>query len=52
MKDGIKLEYIDGYKKRCYRILAGLKVDYKEQVLIAGIKPNMQCSICYIPLKE
>ena len=34
--------YIDGYKKRCYLILADLIVDYKEQVLIIDIKANMQ----------
>ena len=51
-KDGIELVYVDGYKRRCYPVLAGLMMDYKEQVLITGIKTNMQYSICYIPPKE
>ncbi len=29
-KDGIKLVYADGYKRRCYLILAGLMIDYKQ----------------------
>ena len=41
----------DGYKRRCYLVLAGLMVDYEEQVLITGIKANMQCSICHVPPK-
>ena len=40
-KDGIKLVCADGYKRRCYPILAGLMVDYKEQILITCIKANM-----------
>ena len=47
-KDDIKLVYLDGYKRYCYLILAGLMVDYEEQVFIIGIKANMQCSICHI----
>ena len=44
--------YTNGYKKRCYSILADLMVDYKEQVLIIGIKVNMQYLICHIPQKK
>ena len=51
-KAGIELVYTDGYKRRCYPVLAGLMVDYEEQVFITGIKGNMQCSICYVPPKE
>ncbi len=51
-KDGIELVCADGYKRRCYPVLAGLMVDYKEQVLITGIKANMQYSICHVPPKE
>ena len=40
-KDGIKLMYADGYKRRCYLVLVGLMVDYKEQVFITGIKTNI-----------
>ena len=43
---------IDYYKRCCYPILVGFIVDYKEQVLIAGIKANMQYLICYILPKE
>ena len=51
-KNGIKLVYANGYKRRCYPILADFIVDYKEQVLITGIKANMQYSICHIPSKK
>ena len=51
-KDGIKLVCADGYKRRYYPILASLMVDYKEQVLITGIKVNIQCSICHVLPKE
>ena len=52
-KNGIKLMYINNYKKRCYLILAGHIVDYKKQVLITGIKKNIQYLICYIlPTKK
>ena len=51
-KDGNKLICTNGYKKHCYPILAGLMVDYKEQVFITGIKANMQYSICHVPPKE
>ena len=51
-KDGIELVCADSYKRRCYPVLAGFMVDYKKQVLITGIKPNMQCSICHVPPKE
>lgn len=52
MKNGIKLVYADSYKKRCYPVLAGLIIDYKEQILILDIKVNIQYSIYYVPLKE
>ena len=51
-KEGIEIRCADGFKQRCYPILAGLMVDYEEQVLITGVKANMQCSICHVPLKE
>ena len=51
-KDGIELVYVDSYKRRCYPVLAGFMVDYKEQVFITGIKANMQCSICHVSPKE
>ena len=36
-KDDIELVCRDGYKKCCYLILAGLIVNYKEQVFITSI---------------
>ena len=51
-KEGIEIRYADGFKRRCYPVLAGLMVDYEEQVLITGVKANMQCSICHVPPKE
>lgn len=52
IKDDIELVYIDGYKKHCYSILISLTIDYKKQILIIGIKVNMQYLIDYILLKE
>ena len=51
-KEGIEIRCTDGFKRRCYPVLAGLMVDYEEQVLITGVKANMQCSICHVPPKE
>lgn len=51
-KDGIKLVYIDGYKRCCYFILVDFIVNYEEQVFIIDIKINIHCVICYILLKE
>ena len=41
LKDGIELMYVNGYKKHCYLILTSLMMDYKEQILITGIKTNI-----------
>ncbi len=49
--DGIEMICADGLKRHCYPILAGVMVDYKEQVLITGIKANVQYFICHIPLQ-
>ena len=52
MKKGIELVYTNNYKRRCYLVLAGFMVDYEEQVLITGIKTNMQYLICHILPKK
>ena len=51
-KEGIEIRCADGFKRCCYLVFAGLMVDYKEQVLITGVKANMQCSICHVPPKK
>ena len=51
-EEGIEIRCANCFKRRCYSILAGLMVDYKEQVLITGVKANMQCSIYHVPPKE
>ena len=51
-KEGIEIWCTNGFKRRCYPVLAGLMVDYKEQVFITGVKANMQCFICHVLLKE
>ena len=33
-------------------IIGSISVDYKEQVVITGIKSGLQCWICYIPPEE
>ena len=42
----------DGYTRHCHPIIAGLMVDYKEQVLITGVKSNNHCTICQVPPSE
>ena len=51
-KEEIEIRYTDDFKKCCYPILAGLIVDYKEQVFITSIKANMECFICHILSKK
>ena len=51
-KEGIEIRCANGFKQRCYSVFAGLMVDYKEQVLITGVKANMQCSLCHVPPKK
>ena len=50
--EGIEMISIDVLKRRCYPILAGVMVDYKEQVLITGKKANVLYSICHVFLQE
>ena len=40
-KQDIEMICVDDLKHRCYPILAGVIVDYEEQVLITRIKANM-----------
>ena len=44
--------YVDGYKRRCYLVLASFLRDYKEQVFITDIKANMQCSVYHVFPKQ
>lgn len=41
--------YTYGYKRRCYLVLSGFIVDYKEQILITGLKQtyNPQFAMFY-----
>ncbi len=39
--ENIEIIYIDDLKYHCYLILAGVIVDYEEEVLIIGIKANV-----------
>lgn len=41
LKNSIELVYTDNYKICCYFILIDFIVDYKEQILIIGIKTNI-----------
>ncbi len=52
MKNDIKLVYVDSYKKCYYLILISFIVDYKKQVIITGIKLNIQYLIFHILPKE
>ena len=43
---------INGLKRHCYAIPAGIIIDYEEQVFISGIKANVQYSVCHVLLQE
>ena len=51
-KKSIEIRCANGFKQRCYPVLAGLMVDYKRQVFITDVKTNMQGSICHILPKK
>ena len=51
-KEDIEIRYANGFKQYYYFILTGLMRDYKEQVLIIGIKANIQFFIYHIPTKK
>ncbi len=42
----------DRHIRQCHPIIAGMSVDYKEQVVITGIKSGTQCSMFQVPLEE
>ncbi len=44
--------FADGNVRQCHLIIAGMSVNYKEQVVITGIKSGMQYSMCQIPPNE
>lgn len=46
--EGLPILCADGYTRQCYPIIAGFKVDYKEQILITGVKGD-HCTICQVP---
>ena len=45
-KTGIYIAYTDGKMKVCYPIILSIIADYKEQVIIIGIKNLQQYTIC------
>lgn len=49
---GIEILYIDGLKRYYFPILAGVIVDYQEQVFITSIKIVIQYSICQVLPKK
>ena len=51
-KKGIKIWCTNRFKKCYYFVLASLMIDYKEQVLIIGMKANIQYFIYHILPKK
>lgn len=43
---------VDRNVQQCNPIIAGMSVDYQEQVVITGIKSGMQCSICHVLISQ
>ena len=50
--EGLLMMCTDENVQQCHPIIAGMSVDYKEQVVITGIKSGMQCSMCQVPPNE
>ena len=48
IQDRFIITCVDRYNRKCYLIIVGFIVDYKEQVLIIGIKKAQYCSICIV----
>ncbi|CAI6270625.1 unnamed protein product [Periconia digitata] len=40
-----------GNSRMCYPIVCGIMADYKEQVLLTGVKNNQHCTVCKIAPK-
>lgn len=51
-KERIEIQCANDFKQQCYFILAGLMVDYEEQVFITVIKANIQYPICHFPQRK
>ena len=51
-KEHIKIRCTNSFERHCYPIFLALMVNYKEEVLITGIKANMQCLIFYVLPKK
>ena len=50
--EGLLMMCADGNVRQCHTIVAGMSVDYEEQIVITGIKSGMQCSMWQVPPKK
>ena len=44
--------YADGRVQQCHPIIAGINIDYKEQVVMTDIKSEMQYFMCQVSPEE
>jgi uncharacterized protein YcgL (UPF0745 family) len=51
-KEKVYLLYIDGRDWRCFLLLAVFMANYKEQVMLIGIKSGYKCLTCYIYINK
>ena len=49
---GLLIICFDKYIQQCYSIIANISIDYKKQVMIIGIKLEMQYFIYQVPHKK
>ena len=49
---GILTMYVDANVQQCHLIIAGISIDYGEQVVITDIKLGIQYSMCQVFFKE
>ncbi|OCK91016.1 uncharacterized protein K441DRAFT_503810, partial [Cenococcum geophilum 1.58] len=49
---GMPMRCADGFIRQCYPILTRFMADYKEQVVLIGVKLGQYCIMCYVPPYE
>ena len=47
-KEGVYLLYVDSQDQHYFPLLAVFMANYKEQVMLIGIKSGCKCSTCHI----
>ena len=51
-KEGVRLLYTNGQDQHYFPLLAIFIADYKEQVMLIGIKSSCKCLTCYVYINK